>query len=56
MQDWAYKCAMSFNPDRAKPAKEVIFSRKTNKHFSEVSQNHLGLNLDARLMFSYHIT
>ena len=26
--DWAYKWKMSFNPDSAKPAHEVVFSRK----------------------------
>ena len=31
IQDWAYQWKMSFNPDRAKQAKEVIFSRKTIK-------------------------
>ena len=31
MQDWTYQWKMSFNPDRAKQAQEVIFSRKANK-------------------------
>ena len=58
---------MSFNPDRHKPAHEVIFSRKTknviypNPYFNNVpivnltSQNHLGLNLDAKLTFNDHV-
>ena len=28
INDWAYKWKMSFNPDSAKPAHEVVFSRK----------------------------
>ena len=58
---------MSFNPDRHKPAHEVIFSRKTkniiypNPYFNNVpivnltSQKHLGLNLDAKLTFNDHV-
>ena len=58
---------MSFNPDRHKPAHEVMFSRKTknviypNPYFNNVpivnltSQNHLGLNLDAKLTFNDHV-
>ena len=52
---------MSFNPDRTKPAHEVILSRKSkniiypNLYFTNVSivktsQKHLGLNLDVKLM------
>ena len=29
IQEWAYQWKMSFNPDRTKPAHEVIFSQKT---------------------------
>ena len=58
---------MSFNPDVAKQAQEVIFSRKNNKpyhptlHFnqSEVnrtdSQKHLGVILDEKLNFNQHL-
>ena len=61
MQEWAYLWKMSFNPDRTKPAHEVIFSRKTksiiysNFYFNNVpivktkSQKHVGLILDGRL-------
>ena len=33
INDWAYKWKMSYNPDGAKPAHEVVFSwKKTNVH------------------------
>ena len=55
---------MSLNPDRTKPAHEVIFSKKTKKTLftlnnmpiiNTTSQKHMGLNLDARLTFNNHI-
>ena len=58
---------MPFNPDKTKPAHEVVFSRKTkniinpNFYFNNVplvkttSQKRLGLNLDVRLTFNNHI-
>ena len=58
---------MMFNPDIKKYAQEVIFSRKTVKHFHHevffneflversVSQKHLGLHLDQKLDFRKHI-
>ena len=64
---WAYKWRMLFNPDLSKQAREVIFSRKTNKivpptaTFNTVPvartscQKHLGLHLDEKLNFSQHI-
>ena len=32
ISEWAYKWKISFNPDLNKPAQEVIFSKKLNKH------------------------
>ena len=67
IQEWAYQCKKSFNPDRTKPAHEVIFSWKTkniiypNLCFNNAlivkttSKKHLGLNLDAKLTFNDHI-
>ena len=58
---------MSFNPDSAKQAKEVIFSRKTTKKihpkifFNNIpvskadSQKYLRLHLDSKLSFDIHI-
>ena len=55
IQEWVYQWKMSFNPDRTKPAHEVVFSRKTkniiyfNLYFNNApvvkttSQVHLGL-------------
>ena len=55
-----------FNSDLIKQAQEVIFSRKTVKHFDpqvfsnevpveySVSQKPLGLHLDQKLDFSKH--
>ena len=31
LRDWLYQLKIAFNPDRAKQAKEVTFSRKTKK-------------------------
>ena len=58
---------MSFNPDPAKQAQEVIFSRKNNRPvhpnliFNQTnvnrtsSQKHLGLILDEKLNFKEHV-
>ena len=58
---------MSFNPDRAKQAQEIIFSGKKNAtthpllffNNSEIklssNQKHLGLTLDSKLSFNEHI-
>ena len=58
---------MLFNPDRTKPAQEVIFSRKKgdtahlNIFFNDMPveivshQKHLGIYLDEKLNFEMHI-
>ena len=58
---------MSFNPEVTKQAQEVIFSCKNQKvthptvYFNNSpvtwssSQKHLGINLDEKLKFIYHI-
>ena len=65
---WAYKWKMTFNPGLYKQAQEVIFSRKIVKvsrppiNFNTVPvactrcQKHLGLYLDEKLSFYYHIS
>ena len=62
-----FKWKMSFNPDSTKQAQEVIFSRKLIKLFhllikfnnlpvqNASSQGHLGLILDEKLNFEYHL-
>ena len=62
-----FKWKMSFNPDSTKQAQEVIFSRKLIKLFhllikfnnlpvqNASSQGHLGLILDKKLNFEYHL-
>ena len=67
ISEWSYQWKMSFNPDLNKQAQEVIFSRKTVKssypltYFNNVPvscvslQKHLGVYLDEKLNFSYHI-
>ena len=67
VSEWAYKWKMSFNPDPAKQAQEVIFSRKLSKpchpiiEFNSLpvqnasSQKHLGLILDEKLNFDSHL-
>ena len=67
IQEWENENEMSFNPDRTKPAHEVIFSQKTkniiyrNLYFNKVSivkttsQKYLGFNLDAKLTFKDHM-
>ena len=64
---WAYQWKMLFNPDLNKQAQEVLFTRKIKKtnhptlYFNNSSiaqfpvQKHLGLYLDERLSFNYHI-
>ena len=58
---------MTFNPDSAKQAKEIIFSRKlkkathspflfSNNNFSQVnSRKHLGVILDIKLTFEDYL-
>ena len=58
---------MSFNPDPTKQAKEIIFSKKiiSGTHPSlffnnslieqDTTQKHLGLTLDHKLTFQYHV-
>ena len=67
VQDWTYQWKMSFNPDPAKQAEQVIFSTKVFKaehpaiYFcgSEVEtvphHKHIGLILDETLNFAEHI-
>ena len=67
VQDWAYQWKMSFNPDPAKQAEQVIFSTKVFKaehpaiYFcgTEVEivphHKHIGLILDETLNFAEHI-
>ena len=67
ISEWAYQWKMSFNPDQNKQAQEVIFSRKITKSshpqisfnnmpvFCVNFQKHLGLYLDEKLNFNYHI-
>ena len=67
ISEWAYKWKMLFNPDIAKHAQEVIFSRKNIKkvhpivYFNEAPvvhtacQKHLGMHLDEKLNFNIHI-
>jgi len=64
---WAFQWKMLFNPDPSKQAKEVVFSRKRNdvQHpdliFNQSTvqrttvQKHLGLLLDEKLSFNYHV-
>ena len=65
--EWACKWETIFNPDLSKQAREVMFSRKTNKishrttTFNTVPvarapcSKHLGLHLDEKLNFNHHI-
>ena len=67
VQDWAYQRKMSFNPDPAKQAEQVIFSTKASKvehpaiYFcgSQVEtvphHKHIGLILDEILNLAEHI-
>ena len=66
-RDWAFNWKMSFNPDPTKQAKEVISSKKKisfthpslffNNSLIEqdTTQKHLGLTLDHKLAFQYHV-
>ena len=67
IKDSAYRWKMSFNPDKNKYPKEVLFSRKTklfthpprffNKSEVKVAsdQKHLGLNIDSDLLLNDYI-
>ena len=67
IKDWASQWKMSFNPDANKQAIELIFSQKKQKTvhppimFNDIqvksvnSHKHLGLVLDTKLSFQYHI-
>ena len=64
---WAFNWKMLFNPDRTKPAQEVIFSKKkktqahpiislNNIQVEKVSyQKHLGILLDEKLNFKQYV-
>ena len=68
ISEWARQWKMSFNPDPAKQAVEVYFSKKLNLpnppelYFNNAPivvrdhQNHLGLFLDKKLSFDYHLS
>ena len=67
INDRAFQWKMVFNPDRSKPAQEIIFGRKlktathtlflfNNNIVSQVnSQKHLGVILDVKLTFEEHL-
>ena len=67
VRDWTFDWKMSFNPDPTKQAKEVIFSKiiilgiHPSISFSNslieqaTTQEHLGLTLDHKLTFQYHV-
>ena len=67
ISNWAYKCKMSFNPDKSEQAQEIIFSHETQKVIHPPAifnnmpvvysscQNYLGIYLDEKLNFSNHI-
>ena len=66
INDW-FQWKIRFNPDPKKQAQEVIFSRKTNKighprlYFNQnlvkltSTHKHLGMVLDTKLDFSFHL-
>ena len=68
ISEWAYQWKMAFNPDISKQAQEVTFSRKAVKashpavSFNDIpvarclTHKHLGMYLDEKLNFGYHIT
>ena len=68
ISEWAHQWKMSFNPDPSKQAVEVYFSRKLNLpdppqiFFNNTAiavqdhQKHLGLFLDKKLSFDYHLS
>ena len=65
--EWAFQWKVAFNHDLSKQAQEIVFSHKTHKishpklnfnnspDVQSTSQQHLGLYLDEKLNFSYHI-
>ena len=67
IKNWPYQRKMQFNPDPKKQAKEVIFSRKSNRCiYPPVTfnnniiatcphQKHLGIVFDSKSDFSVHI-
>ena len=67
ISEWAHQWKMSFNPDPSKQAVEVYFSKKLNLpnppelYFNNAPivvqdhQKHLGLFLDKKLSFDYHL-
>ena len=64
---WSYQWKMSFNSEVTKQAQDVVFSCKSHKviyptvYFNNSpviwssSQKHLGIHLDEKLNFIYHI-
>ena len=67
ISDWTFQWKMRFNPDPKKQTQEVIFSRKINKidhprlRFNQnlvkspSTHKHLGMVLDTKLDFSFHL-
>ena len=67
INNWAFQWKMNFNPDPAKQAHEVIFSRKAKEIYhpplvfnnnsvsQSSSQKHLGVILDSKLIFDEHL-
>ena len=67
ISNWTYQWKMSFNPDKSKQAREIIFSRKTQKLIHPPAifnnmlvvrssfQKHLSKYLDEKLNFPNHI-
>ena len=65
--DWDFNWKMSFKPNPTEQAKEVVFSKKEilGTHLSfffnnslteqDTTQKHLGLTLDHKLTFQYHV-
>ena len=65
--EWAHQWKMSFIPDLNEQAQEVIFSKKMNNSFHpQISfknvpvycasfQKHLGIYLNGKLNFNYHV-
>ena len=64
IQEWAYNCKMSFNPERNEQAQELIVSRKIRKDYHlnlsfndqpierSVAHKHLEPSLDGKLSFN----
>ena len=67
INNWAFQWKMNFNPDPAKQAHEVIFSRKAKEIYhpplvfnntsvsQSSSQKHLGVIHDSKLIFDEHL-